>query len=50
VFDQGQIIEDGSHAELLAKNGRYAQLWNAQISGFIPVGTDKEDLDDSEEL
>ena len=30
VFDHGQIIEDGSHEELLAKNGVYTALWYAQ--------------------
>ncbi|MFF8785484.1 ABC transporter ATP-binding protein [Streptomyces sp. NPDC015125] len=27
VLDQGRIIEDGSHAQLLARDGRYAELW-----------------------
>lgn len=35
VMDKGQIIEDGSHSELLQKNGHYAELWNSQINGFI---------------
>lgn len=35
VLDQGRIIEDGSHAELLKKNGAYAKLWNHQSGGFI---------------
>lgn len=30
VLEQGQIVEQGSHAELLAKQGRYAQLWHIQ--------------------
>ena len=30
VLEQGQIVEQGSHAELLAKQGRYAQLWQLQ--------------------
>ena len=30
VLDQGQLVEQGTHQELLAKNGRYAQLWKAQ--------------------
>ena len=30
VLEQGQIVEQGSHAELLAKQGRYAQLWQIQ--------------------
>ncbi|MBA0125344.1 ATP-binding cassette domain-containing protein [Haloechinothrix sp. YIM 98757] len=29
VLDDGEIVEDGSHTELLARNGAYAQLWNA---------------------
>lgn len=35
VLDQGKIIEDGTHAELLKKNGVYANLWNHQSGGFI---------------
>jgi ATP-binding cassette subfamily B protein len=30
VMDKGQIIESGSHQELLAQNGRYAQSWRTQ--------------------
>ena len=30
VLELGQIVEQGSHAELLAKQGRYAQLWQIQ--------------------
>ena len=30
VFDRGQILEQGTHAELLAKDGLYAQLWHQQ--------------------
>jgi ATP-binding cassette subfamily B protein len=36
VFDQGQIVEDGSHAELLKRDGHYARLWNMQAGGFLP--------------
>ena len=35
VFDKGAIIEDGTHAELIAKQGRYWELWNSQVNGFI---------------
>ncbi|WP_299347107.1 ABC transporter ATP-binding protein [uncultured Maritalea sp.] len=35
VMDQGKIIEDGSHDELIAQNGVYAQLWKRQSGGFI---------------
>jgi ATP-binding cassette subfamily B protein len=36
VFDQGRIVEDGSHAELLARGGSYQQLWSRQAGGFLP--------------
>jgi len=36
VFDQGKIIEDGSHAELLRLRGHYARMWHMQAGGFLP--------------
>jgi ATP-binding cassette, subfamily B, bacterial len=36
VFNDGKIIEDGTHAELLANNGMYKTLWDAQIGGLLP--------------
>ncbi len=30
VMDHGQIVERGTHIELLAKNGRYAEMWHMQ--------------------
>lgn len=35
VLDNGTIIEDGTHAELIQKNGTYATLWSHQSGGFI---------------
>ncbi len=35
VMDEGRIIEEGTHQELLAKNGLYASLWARQSGGFI---------------
>ncbi|WP_028449455.1 ABC transporter ATP-binding protein [Chitinibacter tainanensis] len=36
VFAQGEIVEDGAHAELLAQGGVYAQLWAHQSGGLSP--------------
>ncbi len=35
VLDNGNIIEQGNHAELLAQNGLYAGLWAHQSGGFL---------------
>lgn len=35
VLDEGQIIEQGTHQELVDKGGVYAQLWRRQSGGFI---------------
>ena len=40
VFHNGQIIEDGSHDRLIAKNGHYALMWNMQAGGFLPESAD----------
>ena len=33
VLDQGRVVERGAHAELLARGGRYAEMWRLQQSG-----------------
>ncbi len=35
VMDQGQIVEQGTHAELIALDGLYAKLWKRQSGGFL---------------
>lgn len=35
VLDKGEIVEEGSHRELLARNGLYARLWAHQSGGFL---------------
>ena len=35
VLDKGQIVEEGTHQELLKLNGFYADLWNHQTGGFL---------------
>lgn len=38
VMDHGRIVEEGTHEELLARNGLYADLWERQSGGFLPTG------------
>ena len=33
-IDGGRIVEDGTHAELIRANGRYADLWRRQMGGM----------------
>jgi ATP-binding cassette, subfamily B, multidrug efflux pump len=35
VMDEGRILEQGTHAQLIALNGLYASLWHRQSGGFI---------------
>jgi ATP-binding cassette subfamily B protein len=35
VLDEGRIVEEGTHAELLKRNGLYTRFWNRQSGGFI---------------
>ncbi len=37
VMQDGQIIEDGSHRDLIGQNGTYASLWARQSGGFLGV-------------
>lgn len=42
VFDQGRIVQQGTHDELLSQDGKYQQLWNAQAQYY-----QEQDLDTS---
>jgi ATP-binding cassette, subfamily B, bacterial len=35
ALDRGAVVEQGSHSELLARGGTYAQLWDRQSGGFL---------------
>ncbi|MDO9527211.1 MAG: ABC transporter ATP-binding protein, partial [Gemmobacter sp.] len=37
VLDDGRIVEQGTHSDLLAKQGLYARYWNRQSGGFIGI-------------
>ena len=49
VLDQGRIVEQGSHAELLERGGLYARLWAHQSGGFLGENDDDE-IDDAGKL
>ncbi len=34
MLERGRIIEEGTHAELLARKGKYAEMWNAQAGKY----------------
>lgn len=37
MLEQGRIVEQGSHQELLERNGKYAQMWRVQAGAYIEV-------------
>jgi ATP-binding cassette subfamily B multidrug efflux pump len=39
VLEQGRIVEEGTHAQLLSSGGHYADLWERQSGGFLDLDT-----------
>ena len=35
VMERGAVVETGTHAELVARDGLYARLWKRQTGGFV---------------
>lgn len=42
VLEGGRIVEEGSHAQLLSRDGTYARYWNRQSGGFLGVEDDED--------
>lgn len=37
VFEEGKIVEEGSHKMLMDKKGLYFKMWSMQVGGFLPI-------------
>lgn len=48
VFEAGEVLEEGTHEELIAINGRYADMWRMQAGGFLPSAESELDGENSE--
>ncbi len=35
MLEKGRIIEEGSHAELLERKGKYAEMWRVQAGQYL---------------
>ncbi|SEG38020.1 ABC transporter ATP-binding protein [Vibrio hangzhouensis] len=44
VLDKGEVVEEGSHQELITQGGIYAQLWAHQTGGFIGAEDDASNV------
>jgi ATP-binding cassette subfamily B protein len=46
-MEHGRIVERGTHAELLARAGRYAEMWRLQQSGEADAAEKKAAADEN---
>jgi ATP-binding cassette, subfamily B, bacterial len=44
VFEEGRIVEDGSHAKLVEAGRHYAKLWRSQVGGLVPNRRDPQEF------
>ena len=44
LMDDGEIVEEGTHFELLIKNGKYADMWHKQAEKYRKEGVDFENI------
>ncbi len=40
ILEKGRIVEEGTHDELVARDGHYARLWRRQSGGFLDIGAE----------
>jgi ATP-binding cassette subfamily B multidrug efflux pump len=45
ILEEGRIVEEGSHAELLGRGGLYARLWRRQSGGFLAASDEERPLE-----
>jgi ATP-binding cassette subfamily B multidrug efflux pump len=49
VIDEGRVVEEGTHAQLLTLGGTYARLWARQSGGFIEADEDARAANDQDD-
>jgi ATP-binding cassette subfamily B protein len=47
VFDNGEVVEEGTHQELIALGKGYADMWHMQAGGFITESEEEEEEEES---